>query len=463
MRIEYSSCTTCSSNRPQQDDDHHRLDSRCPLQLSLFGGVLDVKLTATFEQSEPPPASSAVALRVAFRNIQFSLLGARLPPIKFPEGTERTWLLTYTDADTRLVRAGVDGGRSTARDLGLLEQSEGEAADAYLFVLTRAAEDDLAPAATSASNPLAVASRRRALKAQLLEACDAAGGQQLGAGADTEGVALVESLMDEIAALNPTPNPASSPLLCSTWDIRWTTESELLGLTSNGALRADAAAALEPAALDLATWILLYPGPCCSSPGLGVPTRQVWLLLCCCTETVAKRYAVVTHKMTVNYALPFAHMLGLALAGFFGLPCSAAYQKIQREKSGGEGAEWAYTLANNIDFDAEDGGGDEASSGFLRVGSTCEPQPTGGRVNFRFERCAAKWKQFEVPLPPVGAGYFEVLYMDDEVSAADGRRSNAPVGRRPLEAIALTAGTPPLRFANAPRRQTAPRVQRLAW
>ena len=37
----------------------------------------------------------------------------------WPEGTERTWLLTYTDEDTRIVRAGVDGGRSTVRDLGL--------------------------------------------------------------------------------------------------------------------------------------------------------------------------------------------------------------------------------------------------------------------------------------------------------------------------------------------------------
>ena len=49
----------------------------------------------------------------------------------------RTWLLTYTDADLRLVRAGVDGGRSTARELGLVSADEGQAADAYLFVLTR--------------------------------------------------------------------------------------------------------------------------------------------------------------------------------------------------------------------------------------------------------------------------------------------------------------------------------------
>eukprot|EP00961_Rhodomonas_salina_P127670 1721392-Rhodomonas_salina.1 len=30
---------------------------------------------------------------------------------RFPEGTARTWCMTYVDADTRIVRAGLDGGR----------------------------------------------------------------------------------------------------------------------------------------------------------------------------------------------------------------------------------------------------------------------------------------------------------------------------------------------------------------
>ena len=42
--------------------------------------------------------------------------------------------------------------------------------------------------------------------------------------------------MEELAELNPTPNPASSPLLQGTWDVVWTTEAELLALTSNGFL-----------------------------------------------------------------------------------------------------------------------------------------------------------------------------------------------------------------------------------
>ena len=29
--------------------------------------------------------------------------------------------------------------------------------------------------------------------------------------------------MDLLAEVNPTPNPAGSPLLCATWDIAWTT------------------------------------------------------------------------------------------------------------------------------------------------------------------------------------------------------------------------------------------------
>ena len=54
-----------------------------------------------------------------------------------PRPTHRTWVLTYTDDDTRVVRAGVDGGKSTARSLGLVEEGVGEAKDAFLFFMTR--------------------------------------------------------------------------------------------------------------------------------------------------------------------------------------------------------------------------------------------------------------------------------------------------------------------------------------
>ena len=54
-------------------------------------------------------------------------------------------------------------------------------------------------------------------------------------------------------------------------------------------------------------------------------------------------------------------------------------------------------------------------SGFLRVGSSCEPASAGNRVSFRFESCALKWRQLRVPLPPVGSGWFDVIYMDEEL------------------------------------------------
>ena len=322
-------------------------------ELAAFGGALFVKLLATFEPKLDSP-SSAVALRVAFRTITFSLFGVALPAVTFPAGTERTWLLTYADDDTRLVRAGVDGGKSTVRDLGLIDKAEGEAADAYLFVLTRATQADLSPARQS--NPLATAAKRRELKASLLAACR---DSRLGAGADAARVTEIEKLMMALAALNPTPDPASSPALCGTWDIFWTTESELLALTDNG---------------------------------------------------------------------------------FFGLPCTGSFQTISRAKDEGSGSGWAYTLGNNLEFadgSSTSGGSSgagaaatDASTGFLRVGSTCEPAQSGGRVDFRFESCAAKWKRFEVPLPPVGAGWFDCIYLDEDLRLCKDSRGDLQICTR---------------------------------
>ena len=109
-----------------------------------------------------------------------------------------------------------------------------------------------------------------------------------------------------------------------------------------------------------------------------------------------------------------SELLALTSNGFLGLPCTASYQTISQKPDD------TYTLDNAIDFDG----------GFLRVGSTCEPAPTGGRVDFRFESCAAKWKQFEVPLPPVGAGFFEVLYMDDELRLCKDSRGDLQICTR---------------------------------
>lgn len=217
------------------------------------------------------------------------------------------------------------------RDIGLIDKDEGEAADSYLFVLTKVPD---AEAEGGGVNPLVASAKRRELKAALAAATD---GQRLGADAGKDAVEEVRALMLELGALNPTADPASSPLLCGRWDIEWTTESELLALTANG---------------------------------------------------------------------------------FLGLPCTASYQSITRERS--EGGAWAYKLDNCIDFDG----------GFLKVGSTCAPDQSGGRVNFKFESCKAKWKAVEVPLPPVGAGWFEVLYVDDELRLARDSRGDLQICRR---------------------------------
>jgi hypothetical protein len=186
-----------------------------PPPQTLFGGFLDISLQADFS-----PSSDA-SLRVYFRTLTISLGGLRFPPIRFPAGTERTWLLSYTDADFRIVRAGVDGGRSTAREVGLIPKGEGEAADSYLFVLTRAPK--LAPASTAAGKG-AIAG----LKTELLAACE---GTRKGASADAATVSAVGDVMQRLQDAAQQRDAASSDQLVGEWEILWTTEAELLTLT----------------------------------------------------------------------------------------------------------------------------------------------------------------------------------------------------------------------------------------
>ena len=84
--------------------------------------------------------------------------------------------------------------------------------------------------------------------------------------------------------------------------------------------------------------------------------------------------------------------------GLFGLPWTRTYQKI--DVGGG-------TLTNVIAFDG----------GALTVGSSIEPDPEGdgSRFNFAFEACSVRWRGVEVPLPPVGRGWGELLYLDEEM------------------------------------------------
>ena len=39
----------------------------------------------------------------------------------------------------------------------------------------------------------------------------------------------------------------------------------------------------------------------------------------------------------------------------------------------------------------------------------------GARFNFAFNECSLRWRSVRVPLPPVGRGWGELLYLDDEL------------------------------------------------
>ena len=65
-----------------------------------------------------------------------------------------------------------------------------------------------------------------------------------------------------------------------------------------------------------------------------------------------------------------------------------------------------------------------------REGGGAGGEPGGGRVAFRFESWGLKYKSLSVPLPPVGAGYFEVLYIDDELRVCKDSRGDLQVCTR---------------------------------
>ena len=123
-----------------------------------------------------------------------------------------------------------------------------------------------------AHSPFVVLRSAPSLKAQLLEAC---GGQSLGAEAGAEGLRRVRDLSGRLAALTPTADPASSPLLCGTWDIVWTTESALLALTKRGLLGLPCTAAYQAIARTREGGA----GPCAYSPVSYTPLTLPPLLL----------------------------------------------------------------------------------------------------------------------------------------------------------------------------------------
>jgi len=56
-------------------------------------------------------------------------------------------------------------------------------------------------------------------------------------------------------------------------------------------------------------------------------------------------------------------------------------------------------------------------SGAFVVNGVIEVQPPQ-RVNFRFTRAALRGNNWEVPFPPFGKGWFDTVYLDDDIRVA---------------------------------------------
>ena len=130
----------------------------------------------------------------------------------------------------------------------------------------------------------------------------------------------LDGLIEELAAVNPTPRPANSPKFSGNWKLLWTTESELL----------------------------------------------------------------------------FAVEKGLFAAG----PCTGVEQTIDVANG---------RLENLVLFD---------NDSRLFVGSSIEPDAadaSGVRFKFAFSSCSLRWRGYDIPLPPVGKGWGDLLYLDDDL------------------------------------------------
>eukprot|EP00325_Prymnesiales_sp_UTEX-LB-985_P013881 CAMPEP_0174755418 /NCGR_PEP_ID=MMETSP1094-20130205/106236_1 /TAXON_ID=156173 /ORGANISM="Chrysochromulina brevifilum, Strain UTEX LB 985" /LENGTH=359 /DNA_ID=CAMNT_0015961307 /DNA_START=26 /DNA_END=1105 /DNA_ORIENTATION=+ len=91
-------------------------------------------------------------------------------------------------------------------------------------------------------------------------------------------------------------------------------------------------------------------------------------------------------------------LLFLAKVGLFGCEWERTYQTIDVE---------AGTLENVVQF---------AQGSSLTVESTFDPDESiTNRFNFRFRTCEVRWRAVQLPLPPVGAGWGELLYLDERM------------------------------------------------
>lgn len=100
-------------------------------------------------------------------------------------------------------------------------------------------------------------------------------------------------------------------------------------------------------------------------------------------------------------------------SGLFGLPWRRTYQNIDIE---------GCRLDNFIEFE---------EGGLLTVGSTISPDESDGkRFNFRFSEASLKWRSLQVPLPPVGQGWGDLLYLDDDMRLQRDIRGDLLIGMK---------------------------------
>ena len=162
--------------------------------------------------------------------------------------------------------------------------------------------------------------QRESLKAELIELVERSSPPGNSAGAfdnKEDGERFKKIFLEELPALNPTPNPAQSSLFSGEWDCLWTTEKE------------------------------------------------------------------------INF---------LVGSGLFGQKWKRSYQIIDVPGN---------NLENYILFENESD---------LSVGSSIKPDPDeGSRFDINFEKASLKWKGFKVNLPPVGSGWGELLYLDQDL------------------------------------------------
>ncbi|KAH8095515.1 glutathione S-transferase [Aureococcus anophagefferens] len=114
---------------------------------------------------------------------------------------------------------------------------------------------------------------------------------------------------------------------------------------------------------------------------------------------------------TTERELNFAMDKGLFAAG----PCTGVSQTI--DVAAGD-------LENTVLFD---------NDSKLFVGSSIAPSPddaAGRRFDFKFSSCYLQWRGTKVPLPPVGEGWGDILYLDDTLRVQRDIRGDVLIATR---------------------------------